>query len=46
MDAPQLRNNPFALGQIKTRMFMGSCKVTNPEGLPLGEAERLENLLQ
>src|SRR4030066_635643 len=46
MDAPQLRNNPFALGQIKTRMVMGTCKATNPAGLPLGEAERLENLLQ
>ncbi len=46
MDAPQLRNNPFALGQIKTRMFMGTCKATNPAGLPLSEAERLKNLLQ
>jgi hypothetical protein len=44
LDAPQLRNNPFALGQIKTRIINGSCVATTPEGLPLREADRLENL--
>jgi hypothetical protein len=43
LDAPQLRNNLFALGQIKTRMFNGSCVATTSEGLPLSEADRLEN---
>jgi hypothetical protein len=46
LDAPQLRNNPFALGRIKTRMLNGSSITTNPEGFPLNEAERLENLLK
>lgn len=46
LDAPQLRNNPCALGQIKTRMFNGSCVATTPEGLPLSEAGRLENLVK
>jgi methylmalonyl-CoA mutase cobalamin-binding subunit len=45
LDAPQLRSNPFALGQIKTRMIGGSCVATNPEGLPLSEADRLGKLL-
>ena len=46
LDAPQLRNNPFALGRVKTRVVNGSCVATNPEGLPFGEAYRLENLLK
>jgi methylmalonyl-CoA mutase cobalamin-binding subunit len=45
LDAPQLRNNPFALGQIKTRLFNGSCVAITPEGFPLGEADRLAFLL-
>ena len=46
LDAPQLRNNPFALGQMKTRMINGSCVATTSEDLPLSEAARLENLLK
>jgi methylmalonyl-CoA mutase cobalamin-binding subunit len=46
LDAPQLRSNPFAMGQIKTRMFNGSCVATTPGGLPLSEADRLENLVK
>ena len=46
LDAPQLRNNPFALGKIKTAIFNGSCIATNLKGLPLNEAERLENQLK
>jgi hypothetical protein len=45
LDAPQLRNNPFALGQIKTRVINGSCVTVNPDGLPLSEANRLEQYL-
>jgi methylmalonyl-CoA mutase cobalamin-binding subunit len=46
LDAPQLRSNPFALGQIKTRIFNGSCVATTPEGHPLSEANRLEDLIK
>jgi len=46
LDAPQLRNNPIARGQINTRMLNGSCLATNLAGIPLREAERLENLLK
>ena len=45
LDAPQLRNNPFALGQIKTSLFNGSCFAINPDGLPLSEAIRLAQYL-
>jgi hypothetical protein len=45
MDAPQLRNNPFALGQIKTRVINGSCVAINSDGSPLSEAVRLEQYL-
>jgi hypothetical protein len=45
LDAPQLRNNPFALGQIKTSLFNGFCVAINPDGLPLSEAIRLAQYL-
>jgi hypothetical protein len=46
LDAPQLRNNPFASGSIQTRIQNGSCVATNSEGLALSEEKRLENLLK
>ena len=45
MDAPQLQNNPFALGKIKTRLINGSCVVINLDGSLLSEAVRLEQYL-
>jgi hypothetical protein len=45
LDAPQLKNNPFALGQIRTRVICGSCVAINPDGSPLSEAIRLEQYL-
>ena len=45
LDAPQLRNNPFALGQIETRILGGSCVAVNPQGVPQRESERLEKFL-
>jgi hypothetical protein len=41
LDAPQLKNNPFARGQIKTRIVNGSCVATHPDGTPLSEIDRL-----
>lgn len=46
LDAPQLKNNPFALGQIRTRIYNGSSVAVSPEGLPLSESARLEMLLK
>jgi hypothetical protein len=45
LDAPQLKNNPFAQGQIITRMLNGSCITIYPDGTPLSEAVRLEQYL-
>jgi len=42
LDAPQLRNNPFALGRIRTRIVNGACVAIHPDGTPIPEAERLK----
>ncbi len=45
MDAPHLRNNPFARGEIVTSILDGACVVVDPESYrPLTEAERLSRL--
>lgn len=45
LDAPQLRHNPYALGQIKTRIINGACMAIQPDGTPLDEADRLKKYL-
>ncbi|MBN1956205.1 MAG: methionine synthase, partial [Anaerolineae bacterium] len=46
LDAPHLRNNPFARGHIVTRIdARGACVAVEPAtGRPLTEAERIEEL--
>jgi hypothetical protein len=44
LDAPQLLNNPFARGQILTRITHGGCDAVGPAGEPLREADRLAAL--
>jgi hypothetical protein len=46
LDAPQLRNNPFARGAAVTQIDpRGACVAIDPaSGRPLGEAERIERL--
>ena len=46
LDAPQLRNNPFAKGQIVTRIVNGGCDAVGPDGKPIPEAERLAEFLK
>lgn len=41
MDAPQLRNNPYGLGRVRTRIMEGKCLAVDESGKPVGEAERL-----
>jgi len=41
LDAPQLKNNPFGRGQIRTQIVNGMCVAVDADGRPLGEAERL-----
>lgn len=45
LDAPQLRNNAFAPGQVQSRIINGACLAVNSAGRPLAEAERLSPLL-
>ena len=44
LDAPHLRNNPFALGRIQTRLIGGACQAVNEHGQPISEAERLAQI--
>jgi hypothetical protein len=43
LDAPQLRNNPFARGIIKTRILHGACQTVNDDGKQVSEMERLDS---
>ncbi len=45
MDAPQLKNNPYARGSISTRIIDGCCKAINSAGKPVPEKNRIDNLL-
>ena len=45
LDAPQLVNNRFARGQVKTRIVNGACVAVDPAGNPIGEAQRLREFL-
>lgn len=44
LDAPQLLNNPFAKGTIRTRILNGACCAVDDEGQALSESERLAGL--
>lgn len=46
MDAPQLRNNPFAPGKVKTRIIDGACVPVSEEGIQMAEIHRLDALLE
>lgn len=45
LDAPHLKNNPFAAGTIKTRMINSACEAVDSEGQPLREDQRLAQYL-
>jgi hypothetical protein len=45
LDAPQLKNNPFALGQISTRLVNGACLAVDKNGWPVTETQRLGEFL-
>lgn len=46
LDAPQLRNNPFAPGRIRTRILKGACVAVDGAGKVLSEIERLNTNLK
>lgn len=45
LDAPHLKNNPFAPGTIQTRIINGSCEVVDEAGKIIAEKERLSKYL-
>jgi methylmalonyl-CoA mutase cobalamin-binding subunit len=45
LDAPHLRNNAFAKGEINTTILDGACDVIDKNGNPLSEEERLARYL-
>lgn len=45
MDAPQLRNNRFGRGQIRTRIINGACEAVNDQGHPISEKTRVQSIL-
>ena len=44
LDAPHLRNNQFARGEIETRILDGACEAVDQQGKKLSEADRLKQL--
>ena len=44
LDAPQLRNNLFARGNICSRIINGACAAVDNNGSPISESQRLESL--
>jgi methylmalonyl-CoA mutase cobalamin-binding subunit len=44
LDAPQLLNNKFGRGAVKTRVVNGACVSVDGNGKPISEARRLEAL--
>ena len=44
LDAPQLQNNRFAQGRVRTRIIDGKCLAVDAAGKPLTERERLNTL--
>jgi methylmalonyl-CoA mutase cobalamin-binding subunit len=45
LDAPHLKNNPFARGEIITRNINGACEAVNQQGKKISEADRLEQFI-
>jgi hypothetical protein len=43
LDAPQLKNNPFGRGEIRTTIIAGACWAVNGKGEALFEADRLQH---
>jgi hypothetical protein len=41
LDAPQLQNNPYGLGRVRTRTIEGKCLAVDKSGKPVHEKERL-----
>ncbi len=45
LDAPHLKNNPFAPGTIQTRIINGACEAIDEKGDKITETQRLKKFL-
>jgi len=45
LDAPHLKNNPYAQGAIRTRILNGACEAVNEKGKRITEEKRLSKFL-
>ena len=45
LDAPHLKNNPFAAGTIQTRIIDGACEAVDSHGNKITETQRLKRFL-
>jgi hypothetical protein len=46
LDAPHLKNNPFAKGVIRTCIQQGACEAVDSKGEPISEAARIAQLTE
>jgi len=46
LDAPQLKNNPFGRGEIRTKIVAGACWAVNDQGETIFESDRLQAYLK
>jgi hypothetical protein len=46
LDAPHLKNNPFAQGKVQTRIINGACMAVDFAGNPIAESERIKQLIK
>jgi len=44
LDAPHLKNNPYARGEVRTQIINGGCEAVDNNGNSLSEAERISQL--
>lgn len=44
LDAPHLKGNPSACGEIKTRIINGGCDAVDESGRPMSEEERISRI--
>lgn len=46
MDAPQLKNNPFGRGRVRTRLIHGACQAVDEANQVFSEDSRLSQILK
>jgi methylmalonyl-CoA mutase cobalamin-binding subunit len=46
LDAPHLKNNPCARGEIHTRIIDGACLAVDASGTPISETQRLQQIFK